>query len=96
LIGCALVYVFHTSSVALLQILGAVKLSVCQFHTSRRDVELRGRLGERDLIGARVNGKKEVPLPHDVAAPEKYSSERAPYLRAQFDLRNGCVLAKEA
>jgi hypothetical protein len=31
LIGCALVYVFHASSVALLQILGTVKLSVSQF-----------------------------------------------------------------
>jgi hypothetical protein len=48
------------------------------------------------FLVATVNGKKEVPLPHDVAVPEKYSSERAPYLRAQFDLRNGCELAKEA
>src|SRR5882672_4628966 len=96
LIGCALVYVFHASSVVLLQILGTVKLPVSQFQMSRRNIELGGRLGECDLVGARVNGKKEAALPHDLAVLEKYSSERAAYLRAQLHLRDGRKLTKEA
>src|SRR4029077_5604238 len=96
LIGCALVHVFHASSVALLQILGAVKLSVSQFQTSRRNIELGSRLGERNLVGARINGEKEVTLPHDVPVLEKYPSKRTAHLRAQFDLRNRRELAKEA
>src|SRR5260370_40964680 len=63
---------------------------------SRRNIELGGRLGECDLVGARVNGKKEVALPHDLAVLEKYSSERAAYLRAQLHLRDGRKLTKEA
>src|SRR5258708_6453770 len=96
LIGCALVYVFHASSVALLQILGTVKLPVSQFQMSRRNIDLGSRLGECDLVGARVNGEQEVTLPHDVAVLEKYSSERAAYLRAQLHLRDGRKLTKEA
>src|SRR5580693_6580642 len=64
LIGCALVYVFHASSVALLQILGTVKLPVSQFQTSRRNIELGSRLGKRNLVGARINGEKKVALTH--------------------------------
>src|SRR5216684_8659599 len=96
LIGYALVYVFHASSVALLQILGTAKLSVSQFQTSRRNIELGRSLGERNLVGSRVNGEKEVTLPHDVPVLEKYSSERAAHLRAQLDLRDGRKLTKEA
>jgi hypothetical protein len=96
LIGCALVNVFHASSVALLQVLGTVKLSVSQFQTSRRNIELGSRLGERNLVGARINGEKEVTLPHDVPVLEKYSSECAAYLRAQLDLRDRRELTKEA
>src|SRR6266852_824041 len=90
LIGCPLVYVFHASSVALFQILGTVKLPVSQFQTSRRNIELGRRLSERDLVGARVNREKEVPL------LEKYSRKRTAYLRAQFDSRDRRELAKEA
>src|SRR5215472_16751555 len=89
LIRCALVHILHASSVALLQILGTVKLSVSQFQTSRCNVELGSRLSERNLVGARINGEKEVTLPHDVPVLEKYSSERAAYLRAQLHLRDG-------
>src|SRR6266436_2535129 len=96
LIGCALVYVFHASSVALLQILGTVKLSVSQFQTSRCNVELGSCFGKRNLVGAGINGEKEVTLPHDVPVLEKYSSERAAYLRAQLHLRDGRKLTKEA
>jgi len=48
------------------QILGTVKLSVSQFQTGRRNIELGSRLGERNLVGARINGGKEVTLPHNV------------------------------
>src|SRR5713226_796637 len=88
LIGCALVYVFHASSVALFQILGTVKLPVSQFQTSRCNIELGSRLGERNLVGARINGEKEVTLPHDVPVLEKDSSECAAYLRAQLNVRD--------
>src|SRR5499425_3610660 len=96
LIRCALVHILHASSVALLQILGTVKLPVSQFQTSRCNVELGSRLGERNLVGARINGEKEVTLPHDVPVLEKYSSERTAYLRAQLHLRDGRKLTKEA
>src|SRR6266404_6527143 len=72
LIGCALVYVFHASSVAVLQILGTVKLPVSQFQTSRCNVELGSRLGECNFVGAGINGEKQVTLPHDVPVLEKY------------------------
>src|SRR5215468_4898999 len=96
LIRRALVHIFHASSVALLQILGTVKLSVSQFQTSRCNVELGSRLGERNLVRTRIDGEKEVTLPHDVPVLEKYSSERAAYLRAQLHLRDGRKLTKEA
>jgi hypothetical protein len=96
LIGYALVYVFHASSVALFQILGTVKLPVSQFQTSRRNIELGRSLGERNLVGSRVNGEKEVTLPHDVPVLEKYSSERAAHLRAQLNSRDRRELTKEA
>src|SRR5260221_446902 len=96
LIGCALVHVFHASSVALLQILGTAKLSVSQFQSSRCNVELGSGLGERNLVGAGINGEKEVALPKNVPILEKYSRKRTPYLRAQFDFRNRRELAKEA
>src|SRR6266550_7147372 len=63
---------------------------------SRRDVELGGRLRECDLIGPRIDREKEITLPHDVAVLEKYPSERAAYLRAQFHLRDRRKLTKEA
>src|SRR6516162_1769631 len=63
---------------------------------SRRDVELGGRLRERDLIGPRIDSEKEITLPHDVAVLEKYPSERASYLRAQLHLRDRRKLTKEA
>jgi hypothetical protein len=96
LIGCALVHVFHASSVALLQILGTVKLPVSQFQSSRRNLKLGVRFGERDFVGAGINREKEITLPHDVPVPKKYSRKRTAYLRAQFDLRNRRELAKEA
>src|SRR4029077_8031879 len=96
LIGCALVHVFHASSVALLQILGAVKLSVSEFQTSRRNIELGSRLGERNLVGARINGEKEVTFPNNISVLEKYSRKSTAHLCAQFDLRNRRELAKEA
>src|SRR5262249_51139078 len=76
--------------------LGRVRWWVSQFQTSRCNVELGSRLGERNLVGARINGEKEVTLPHDVPVLEKYSSERAVYLRAQLHLRDGRKLTKEA
>src|SRR5215831_3977 len=63
---------------------------------SRRDVELGGRLRERDLIRPRIDSEKEIALPHDVAVLEKYPSERAAYLRAQLHLRDRRKLTKEA
>src|SRR5215471_7705271 len=63
---------------------------------SRRDVELGGRLRERDLIGPRIDSEKEITLPHDVAVLEKDPSERAAYLRAQLHLRDRRKLTKEA
>jgi hypothetical protein len=95
-IGRALVYVFHGSSIALLQILGSVQLSVGEFQTSRRNIKLGSRLGERNLVRARVNREKEVTFPRDVPVFEKYSSECAAYLRAQLDLRDRRELTKEA
>jgi hypothetical protein len=86
----------YGSSIALLQIAGTVKLSVSQFQTSRRNIELGSRLGERNLVGARINGEKEVTLLHDVPILEKYSSECSAYLRAQFDLRDRRKLTKLA
>src|SRR5258708_38579427 len=79
LIGSALVYVFHASSVALFQIFSATKLKVSQFQASRRNIELGSRFGERNLVGARINGEKEVTLPHDIPVLEIYSGERAAY-----------------
>src|SRR5216684_5042165 len=96
LIGCALVYVFHASSAALLQILGTAKLSVSQLKTSRCNVELGSRLGERNLVGAGINGEKEVALPNNVPILEKYSCKCTAHLCAQLDLRNRRELAKEA
>src|SRR5260370_20422470 len=95
LIGRALVYIFHGSSVALLQILGTVKLSVGQFQTSRRNIELGSRLGERNLVEARINGEKEGTLPHDVPVLEKDSSECAAYLRPQLTVRAPRNLTKQ-
>src|SRR5215467_1782050 len=95
LIRCALVHILHASSVALLQILCTVKLSVSQFQTSRCNVELGGRLGKRNLVGAGINGEKEVALPNNVPVLEKYSRKGTAYLRAQFDLRNRRELTKE-
>src|ERR1700736_2619710 len=96
LIGSALVYVFHASSVALFQIFSATKLKVSQFQASRRNIELGSRFGELNLIGTRINGEKEVTLPHDVPILEKYSGERAAYLSAQLNLGDGRKLTKEA
>src|SRR6516162_7264069 len=62
----------------------------------RRDVELGGRLRERDLIGPRIDSEKKIAPPHDVAVLEKYPSERAAYLRAQLHLRDRRKLTKEA
>src|SRR5260370_10670839 len=95
LIGCPLVYVFHASSVALLQILGTVKLPVSQFQTGRRNIELGRRLSERDLVGARVNCEKDVALPNNVPVLEKYSTERAAYLRSQLNSRDPRKLTKK-
>src|SRR5215471_3179187 len=63
---------------------------------SRRDVELGGRLRERDLIGPGIDREKQITLPHDVAVFEKYPSESAAYLRAQLHLRDRRKLTKEA
>src|SRR5260370_8912149 len=75
LIGCAMVYVFHASSVALLQIRCTVKVSVSQFQTSRCNVELGSRLGDRNLVGAGVTAEKAVTLPHQVPPPQNHSHE---------------------
>src|SRR5258708_30913428 len=58
-------------------------------------MDLCGCLGERNLVRSRINGEKEVALAHEVPVLKKYSSKRAAYLRAQFDLRNRRELAKE-
>src|SRR5215470_12346566 len=96
LIGYALVHVFDRSSVALLQIFGTVKLPVSQLQSSRRNLKLGVRFGERDFVGAGINREEEITLPHDVPVLKKYSSERAAYLRAQLHLRDGRKLTKEA
>ncbi len=71
-------------------------MPVSQFQTSRRNIELGRRLSERNLVGARVNCEKDVALPNNVPVLEKYSSERAAYLRAQLDSRDRRKLTKEA
>jgi hypothetical protein len=96
LIGYALVHVFDGSSLALLQIFGTVKLPGSQFQSSRRNLKLGVRFGERDFVWAGINCEKEITLPHDVPVLKKYSSERAAYLRAQLHLPDGRKLTKEA
>src|SRR5260370_26565940 len=53
------------------------------------------RLGERNVVGARMNGEKDGRLPHDVPVLEKDSRECAAYLRAQLNVRDRRKLTKE-
>jgi hypothetical protein len=66
-------------------------------HESRcRRLKLGFGLSEPDLIGARVNGEKEIALMDDVPIIEMYSCKRAADLSAQIDLVDRGKLPKEA
>jgi hypothetical protein len=60
LIAGPLVNVLNGSSITLLQICGARKLSFCQFEMRRRNTELGCRLRQRDLVRLRVDREEKI------------------------------------
>src|SRR5262249_43937167 len=78
------------------EVLGAVELALGKGKLRVRGLELRSRLRQPDLVGARVDGEEEVVLVDDVAVLEVYSGQRAADLGAQLDLLDGGELTEEA
>ena len=86
LIAGPLINVLNRSSITLLQIFGARKLSFCQFEMRRRNTELGCRLRQRDLVRLRIDREEKISFMNDVAVFEKYACKCAPNLSAYFDL----------
>ncbi len=71
LLGHALVDRLGGSEIASLQRLGANELAVGESEARRCGPELGGRLGELDLVGARIDDEKQVALVDDLPWPRK-------------------------
>ena len=84
------------SEIALLQRLGANELAGGKGKARGRGLELGGRLGELDLIGARIDDEKEIALVDDLSVLEMDLGERAADLRPQLDAIDRGELAEEA
>ena len=69
-----------------LQILGARKLSFCQFEMRCRNTDLGCRLRQRDLVRLRIDREEKISFLNDVAVFERYACKGAPHLSAYFDL----------
>ena len=59
------------------EVLCAVELALGKGKLRVRGLELRSRVCQPDLVGARVDGEEEVVLVDDVAVLEVYSRQRA-------------------
>src|SRR4029077_2168926 len=95
LLGHALVARLGGSETASFQHLGANELAVGESEARGRGPELGGRLGELDLVGARIDDEKQVALVDDLPILEMELGERAADLRPQLDAVGRRKLAEE-
>src|ERR1700724_1542892 len=96
LLGSALVDGLGRSETGAQERLGATELDAGEREARRRGLQLRGRFGKLDLVGAGIDHEEEIALMDDLPILEMDLGKRASDLRTQFDAVDRRELAEHA